>query len=94
MIVLAFSVMVATACGTQSRQSSGSRKEFLLGIASISSDELGDVLSLSGAKGVAKGKGWKVELVDVDGSAEKANTVTRNAPVHEIAPGPIIGDPG
>ncbi len=95
LIVLAFSVMVATACGAGSGGSSGSQEEFLPRIASISAGGLkNDARSIRGAKEVAKDKGWKVEAVDADGSAEKANTTIRNAPVHENAPGPIIGDPG
>lgn len=89
-----FSVMVATACGAGSGQSSGSRKEFLLRIASISAGELNDVRFISGAKEVVRDKGWKVEVVEADGSAEKANITMRNIPVHENTPGPIIGDPG
>lgn len=94
LIVLAFSVMAATACGAGSGQSSGSQEEFLLGMVSISAGELNTARIISGAKEVARDKGWKVQVVDADGSAEKANTAVRNAPVHEIAPGPIIGDPG
>jgi len=94
LIVLAFSVMVAAACGAGSGQSSSSREEFLVRTASISADESNDARFISGAKEAAKDKGWMIEVVDADGSAGKANTAMRGAPVHENAPGPIIGDPG
>ena len=77
LIALAFSVIGATACGTGSSQS-GSQEDFLLGIVSISASESNNARFISGAKEVAKEKGWKVEVVDADGSAEKANTSMRN----------------
>lgn len=94
LLVLAFSVMVATACRAGPGQSSVSQEEFLLGMVSISAGELNNARFISGAKEVAKFKGWKVEVGDADGSAEKANTAMRNVPMREIAPGLIIGDPG
>ncbi len=78
LIALAFSVIAATACGAGSGQSSGSGDEFLLGIVSISASESNNARFISGAKEVAKEKDWKVEVVDADGSAEKANTAMRN----------------
>jgi len=74
----AVSVIAAGACGGVSGQSSGSQDEFLLGIVSISASESNNARFISGAKEVAKAKGWKVEVVDADGSAEKANTAMRN----------------
>ncbi len=76
LIVLAFSVIAATACGAGSSQSG--QDDFLLGIVSISASESNNARFISGAKEVAKEKGWKVEVVDADGSAEKANTSMRN----------------
>ncbi len=74
--VLAFSVIAATACGAG--QSSSSEEDFLLGIVSISASESNNARFITGAKEVAKQKGWRVEVVDADGSAEKANTAMRN----------------
>lgn len=74
--VLALGVMAATACGAGSSQSG--QEDFLLGIVSISASESNNARFISGAKEVAKEKGWKVEVVDADGSAEKANTAMRN----------------
>ena len=69
-------------------------QEFLLGMVSISAGKLNTARFISGAKEVTKYKGWKVEVIDVGGGAEKANTAIKNAPVREIAPGLIIGDSG
>ena len=74
---LAFSVVAATACGAGSSQS-GSGEGLLLGIVSISASESNNARFITGAKEVAKEKGWTVEVVDADGSAEKANTAMRN----------------
>lgn len=76
LVLLAFSVMAATACGAGSGQSG--QDDFLLGIVSISASESNNARFITGAKEVAKEKGWKVEVVDADGSAEKANTAMRN----------------
>jgi hypothetical protein len=94
LLVLAFSAMVATARSAGPVQSSVSQEEFLLGMVSISAGELNNARSIGCAKEVAKYTGWKVEVGDANGSAEKANTAMRNAPMREIAPGLIIGDPG
>lgn len=76
LVVLAFSVVLATACGAG--QSSSSGEDLLLGIVSISASESNNARFITGAKEVAKEKGWRVEVVDADGSAEKANTAMRN----------------
>ena len=77
LVVLGFCLVVATACGAESGQS-GSQDELLLGIVSISASESNNARFITGAKEVAKDKGWRVEVVDADGSAEKANTAMRN----------------
>lgn len=77
LIFLAFGVIAATACGSGSGQA-GSGDDFLLGIVSISASESNNARFIDGAREAAEERGWRVEVVDADGSAERANTAMRN----------------
>lgn len=77
LLLLAASMFVSVACGGGG-QSADSKNEFLLGIVSISANESNNARFISGAKEVAQQKGWQVQVVDADGSAEKANTAMKN----------------
>ena len=72
LLVSAFSVMVATACGAGSRVFARDGVDF--------GGRPEHCVLLSGAKEVAKYKGWKVEVGDADGGAEKVSTDRRKAP--------------
>lgn len=69
-------MLVATACGAGSQ--SGSEEGLLLGIVSISASESNNARFIDGAREAAEERGWRVEVVDADGSAERANTAMRN----------------
>lgn len=75
--LLVAGMFVFTACGSGG-QSADSEEELLLGIVSISANESNNARFIKGAKEAAQQKGWKVQVVDADGSAEKANTAMRN----------------
>ncbi len=77
-ILVTTCVSVVTSCGAGNGQSSSSKEKVLLGIVSISANEANNARFITGAKQEAKAKGWKVSVVDANGSADQANSAMRN----------------
>jgi ribose transport system substrate-binding protein len=87
-VVLATALVAATMLGTAGCSSAAggaggagdgpATVNKLLGIVSITANEANNAAVIASATKVAKAAGWKVEVVDAEGSAEKANSAISN----------------
>lgn len=87
-VVLATALIAATMLGTvgcsSAAGSSGAAAAApasvnkLLGIVSITANEANNAAVIASATKVAKAAGWKVQVVDAEGSADKANSAITN----------------
>jgi ribose transport system substrate-binding protein len=71
--------MALTACSSSVQTSGGGQSSggMLLGIVSITANEAGNALFITSATKAAEQAGWKVEVVDAQGDAAKANAAMK-----------------
>ena len=78
--VLALAV-TATGCGSSA---SGGSADKTLGIVTISATDSNNAKVIKGAKAAAEAEGWKVKVVDAQGSADQANSAMRTFATQKV----------
>ncbi len=81
--------IAAVGCGSTSSSSGGTGGSGgsggELGVVLIAANDAANQAMLSGAKTQAKAKGWKVSVVDANGSADQANSAVQNFVTRKVS---------
>lgn len=83
-LAAALAATALAACGSSSGggssggSSAAAKKGMLVGVVSISTTDYGNHETIRGIKDAAAKRGWKVDVIDAGGSADKANSAIQN----------------
>lgn len=83
-LAMSMAVTALAACGgsgggsSASGSQSASKKSMLVGVVSISTTDYGNHETIRGIQDAAKQRGWQVDVIDANGSADKANSAIQD----------------
>jgi ribose transport system substrate-binding protein len=68
----------ATGASATASKTTSAKSTFLLGVVSITTTDYGNHETILGIQAAAKKRGWKVDVIDANGSADAANSAIQN----------------